>query len=123
VKVKIDENLGRGVAELFRRAGVAVSTVPEEGLSGAGDEAVIEVCRAEDRALVTLDLDFANPLRFPPQRYAGIVVLRNPPGGGRDELEALVGQAIAALAERPVSGLLWIVRPDRIRVYEPDLGD
>lgn len=28
------------------------------------------------RALVTLDLDFSNPFRFPPEATAGIVVLR-----------------------------------------------
>jgi hypothetical protein len=35
--------------------------------------------RCEDgRAIVTLDLDFAKPLRFPPALHHGIAVLRGP---------------------------------------------
>jgi len=32
----------------------------EQALGGAVDPRIIEVCRLEGRALVTLDLDFAN---------------------------------------------------------------
>lgn len=41
-------------------------TVIDEGLSGANDVDVLAAAVAEDRALITLDLDFANPMRFPP---------------------------------------------------------
>jgi hypothetical protein len=37
------------------------------------------VCAAEGLALVTLDADFANAMRYPPVRYAGIVVVRATP--------------------------------------------
>ena len=37
---------------------------------------VIAACGSEARGLVTLDLDFANPLVFPPEDFAGIAVLR-----------------------------------------------
>jgi len=33
-------------------------------LNKAEDAALIDLCRQEGRAIVTLDLDFANPLRF-----------------------------------------------------------
>jgi len=44
---------------------------------------------AEGRCLVTLDLDFSNPFLFPPEDYAGIVVLR-PRRLTPDELYATV---------------------------------
>ncbi|MGH9962769.1 MAG: DUF5615 family PIN-like protein [Pyrinomonadaceae bacterium] len=42
------------------------------------DKDVIQVCLAESRCLVTLDLDFSNPLRFRPAEYSGIAVIRVP---------------------------------------------
>ncbi|MHB1929671.1 MAG: DUF5615 family PIN-like protein [Acidimicrobiales bacterium] len=61
---------------MLRQAGHEVDTVPDESLSDAADDAVLAAARAADGALVTLDLAFADPLRFPPAATAGIVVLR-----------------------------------------------
>jgi predicted nuclease of predicted toxin-antitoxin system len=43
-----------------------VETVHSQRLSGALDAEVIAICRREQRCLVTLDLDFGNPLLFKP---------------------------------------------------------
>ena len=50
----------------LRERGHDVSTVPEEELCGAEDQAVFVAASEEQRTLVTLDLDFSNPVRFPP---------------------------------------------------------
>jgi hypothetical protein len=81
---------------------------------------VIEVCGAERRCLVTLDLDFSNPFVFPPEQYAGIAVLRLPRRLSPDDLYAAVGTLITALRQRPIEGKLWIVERHRIREYLPD---
>lgn len=78
MNIKLDENLGNQAIELFKEAGHEVVTVSEQNLGGATDDDLIEACRTEGRVLVTLDLDFSNVLRFPPERYAGIAVLRVP---------------------------------------------
>ncbi|MCC6775935.1 MAG: DUF5615 family PIN-like protein [Hyphomicrobiales bacterium] len=44
-------------------------------LSGNTDVALYEACRAESRVLVTLDRDFGEVLRFPPEESAGIAIL------------------------------------------------
>lgn len=77
MRLKLDENLGTRSAALFRRAGHDVATVRDQRLAGAPDRKLIEICRAEGRCLVTLDLDFGNPLLFDPARYSGIAVLRS----------------------------------------------
>jgi predicted nuclease of predicted toxin-antitoxin system len=118
VKLKLDENLGRRARDELARGGHDVATVPDQSLTGATDEALIEACRDEGRGLVTLDLDFGNPLRFPPDRYSGIAVLRSPPQVSATALLALVRTLAAALAKEPLSGRLWIVEIGRIRVHE-----
>ena len=78
MKLKLDENLGASGCELLRAAGHDVTTVPEQGLCSASDADLIAHCGHEKRALVTLDLDFGNPLVFHPLDYSGIAVLRLP---------------------------------------------
>jgi predicted nuclease of predicted toxin-antitoxin system len=119
LKVKLDENLGNRAADLFSNAGHDVATVSGQGLGGAGDEDLIEVCGSEDRVLVTLDLDFSNVLRFPPERHAGIAVLRVPHPVELDTIREGVRILLKASLNEDLSGRLWIVERDRIREYAP----
>jgi predicted nuclease of predicted toxin-antitoxin system len=64
MKLKLDKNLGKTAAALFQSAGYDTQTVPGQGLSKAADREVIAACQSEQRCLVTLDLDFGNPLLF-----------------------------------------------------------
>ena len=66
MRVKLDENLDARLASVVTARGHDVETVATEGLSGQEDDAVFDVCRREERTLITLDLDFSNPFRFPP---------------------------------------------------------
>ena len=70
MRFKLDENLGRSALDAFQNAGHDVSSVVLQHLVGAADQRVLAVCELEGRALVTLDLDFANPLHHDP-RHAG----------------------------------------------------
>jgi predicted nuclease of predicted toxin-antitoxin system len=118
VKLKLDENLGRRWAVQLRDAGHDVHTIWDEQLSGASDADVLAAAVNETRVLVTLDLDFANPIRFPPANTAGIAVLRTRDRAGRDDITALVDRLVRALDSADPSGHLWIVDRDRARQYE-----
>jgi hypothetical protein len=123
MKLKLDENLGRQVAGLLRRCAHDVQTVLEEGLGTAADEDLIQASRRERRCLVTLDLEFGNPLVFRPAEYAGIAVLRLPrkpsPGDLLETLQTLMG----ARSRDDPGGKLWIVPKGRIRVYQDPRTD
>ena len=118
MRLKLDENLGKECAALLSRAGHDVSTVFEQGMTSASDEVVLETCRREERGLVTLDLDFANPLRYPPAENEGIVVIRLPRRCSRGDLEAAVSTLAEGLVRSPIKGKLWIVQPNVIREYQ-----
>jgi Domain of unknown function (DUF5615) len=75
VRLKLDENIGRRGLELLRAGGHDVMTVRDQRLHGVSDDVLFDVCVAERRALVTLDRDFGQILRFPPEESAGIVML------------------------------------------------
>ena len=78
---------------------------------------LFDVCAAEGRVLVTLDSDFAQVLRFPPEKSAGVAVLSTSGRMTSGLLELLVGQLIAALQHHQLSGRLWIVEPGRVRIH------
>lgn len=64
MKVKVDENLGRQVADRLRHAGHDVHSIADEQMLGAEDDKVIAAATVEGRALVTNDLDFSDPRRY-----------------------------------------------------------
>jgi predicted nuclease of predicted toxin-antitoxin system len=76
MRFKVDENLPVEVAQLFREAGHEAATVLDQDLRGRDDRTVATICQQEARALVTLDLDFADIRTYPPAHHAGMVVLR-----------------------------------------------
>jgi predicted nuclease of predicted toxin-antitoxin system len=118
VKLELDENLGTRRREILPQAGHDVATVAEQKLGGAEDGELIEVCRQEERCLVTLDLDFANPLSFPPKNYSGIAVLRHPARATTEHLLTLVKTLVRALESESIVGHLWVVEAGPIRIHQ-----
>lgn len=120
MKFKLDENFGTRTQRLFAGAGHDVITVEAQRLCGCTDQRLFDVCSAETRCLITLDLDFADIRRFPPDGAAGVVVVRLPPNPTLPILEARVRDLLSTLGTRPLAGRIWIVEPGRIRVHQTD---
>ncbi len=123
MKFKLDENLGGRTLASFQRAGHEAHTVLDEHLSGALDDQLYQTCVAEQRCLVTLDLDFADPLRFPPEPTGGIAVIRVPRNPSLTLLEHLVEQLIQAIEQAPLEHNLWVVEVGRIRIHQSSSKD
>jgi len=108
---------------MIAAAGHDVASVADQGLEGSLDGDLLEYCRAEGRCLVTLDLEFANPLVFLPSRYPGIAFLRIPQKASATDLLMLIETLMEALKSEVLIGKLWIVEIGRIRVYEEEDAD
>ena len=118
MKFKLDENLGSRTAGIMAESGHDVETTAQEKLSGTSDERLFEICTAEGRCLISLDLDFADVVRFPPCNTPGIAVLRLPRVASLGLLTGLVRGLLAALQTASITGRLWVVQAGRIRVCE-----
>ena len=110
MKLKLDENLGRRGKTLLETAGHDVKTVAEQNLPKAEDTDLIGACRHEHRCLVTLDLDFGNPLRFNPSDYCGIAVLRLPGKPSHQDLLDTVQTLPSNLNQSITSSGSWNAR-------------
>ena len=118
MKFKLDENFGRRTQRVFQAGGHDVVTVHEEGLHSIPDQSLFDLCRLEERCLVSLDMDFSNILRFPPEGARGIVVMRLPDNPTLALMEDMARLFLRTLEGRILDGRLWIVEPGRIRVHE-----
>lgn len=120
MKFKLGENFGTRAQHLFRDAGHDVQTVRNEGFKGCSDYYLYELCCTEQRCLVTLDLDFSDITRFPPDKAGGIVVLRVPRNPSLPLLEQLIRQFLQSLTQMSVEKRLWIVEIGRIRIHQSE---
>jgi predicted nuclease of predicted toxin-antitoxin system len=114
MQFKVDENL-HDVAEALLARGHGAATVHDQHLRGSPDARLGEVCRAEGRALVTLDLDFANIRDYPPEDYPGLIVLRLADQSRPYVLGVLRG-VLDLLEREPLAGSLWIVEEHQVRI-------
>ena len=103
---------------LFSNAPIKESYADKPG--GITDEGLFRLCQQEGRCLVTLDLDFANPLRFRPMESAGIAVLRLPRHLTLNDLLDGLRTLIGGLTREDITGRLWIIQKGQIRTYQPN---
>ena len=91
------------------------SAVSQHIAPDSSDTDVIALAQQLDAVLLTVDLDFANIFDYPPENYAGIIVMRYEV---QDEatLMATLRQALTDLYRDDLRGTLLIVEPKRYRV-------
>ena len=115
MRFKVDENLPAEVAQLLRAAGHDALTVVDQQLGGRPDRTIGDVVRDEKRALITLDLDFADIRTFPPAEYSGLVVLRLAMQD-KPRLLSVIERVIPLLNTEPLIGMLWVVDETALRI-------
>ena len=115
MRFKVDENLPIEVAEALRQAGHDAATVLEQRYGGSPDERLAALCQRENRALLTLDMDFADIRSYPPTEFPGLIVLRLRQQDKPYVLDVLA-RLIRLLDQEPLEQHLWIVDEKQIRI-------
>lgn len=115
MQFKIDENLPIEIAQLLINANHNAKTVNEQQLQGAKDSTLINVCKNENRILVTLDTDFSDIGTYPPEDFSGIIVLRV---GSQSKMHIIgvFNRILPFIGHETLNGHLWIVEESRIRI-------
>lgn len=119
IRFKIDENLHPDVALFLCDRGHDAVTVRDQDLKGTPDKNLAAVCRAEGRALMTLDLDFADIRTFPPEEYPGLIVFRIAHQDKASVLETLA-RMVPLLECEQLDKHLWIVDELSVRMRGPN---
>ncbi len=117
MRFKLDEKLDARLPAWPASRGHDAESVYSEEMSGAAGEEVFRAAVREKRCLVTLDLDFSDPLRFPPTDSAGTMVLRVPVPS-MSMIRLLLEQAVGRAAIEPPEEQIWILEPGRVRIWE-----
>ena len=115
MRFKVDENLPIEVAQILENAGHDAATVNDEAVGGASDPDIAALVRRESRALVTLDVGFADIRSYPPEEYPGLVAFRLA-RQGKEHLLHVCNRVSKLLPPDTLAGCLWIVEESRIRV-------
>ena len=114
MRLKLDENLPAELADDLAALGHDVDTVHGEGLTGAADTRVAAASRRGNRVLLTLDKGLGDIRRFPPRRYAGIVLFRLE-RKGRRAVRSTVMTLFPKIARISLARRLVVVTPSSIR--------
>ena len=121
MRLKLDENLPHSVAPRLAALGFDVDTVLDENLGGRDDDTVWAAAQAEQRFLVTQDLDFSDARRFVPGTHAGVLIVRLP-----DSEQWRVGDHLVAWFSdadaQAWAGCLVVATLHKVRVSRPSAG-
>jgi len=113
---KVDENLPLEVTAVLQRAGFDAMSVHDQRMDGSMDATIANVCKAEQRAIVTLDLDFADILAYPPEDYFGLIVLRLDHQDKQHVVDVLTRLVPKLAHDEELIGKLWIINEQTIRI-------
>jgi len=118
MRIKLDENLPRRLADLLREMGHDVHTTQDEGLLGHPDAAIWKAAQAESRFLVTQDMDFSDLREFAPGTHQGVLVvrLRTP---SRENLIERVAGLLVREDTRTWSGCFVVATERKVRIRKP----
>lgn len=116
----IDAPMPRGTVSLIRSRGHDATDVRDIGLHAAQDSVIAAHAQANQLAILSRDFDFADVRNYPPDQYAGIVVVDVPNTFTAPTILKLIDRLMLdpqTLNNLP--GRLAILEPGRVRLRPP----
>ena len=112
----IDEDMPRSTGPALAARGYPVKDIRDFGLRGADDGTVFQFAQTHRAVLLTGDLGFSNPIRFPLGRHCGIVIARFPNELSTAEVNRHLLDQLTTVTDEEYSGHVIIVEVGRIRI-------
>lgn len=110
----VDEDLPRSVARELVAVGHDAVDLRDLGLRGSSDADVHARALETERALVTADVELANPFRYEPR--TGTVLARFPNSVPAIELSRRIALALEDIQAVDLVGATVVVEPGRLRI-------
>jgi predicted nuclease of predicted toxin-antitoxin system len=117
VRFLVDADLPHSTKDLMQRYGHEATDVRDIGLGTAEDCDIAAYAQAQRACLITGDFGFADIRNYPPEAYAGIVVLELPRNATASFILHLIEdflQQSEVLSK--LAGRLAVVEPGRVRL-------
>ena len=115
MKFKIDENLPAEIKSELLSAGHDAELVVDEGLQGAADPQLMQTVQQKSRIFLTMDKGIADVRTYPPNQYAGIVLIR-PKSQGRGATLDFVRRHLPSILNADLKGHLLVVTESGMRI-------
>jgi predicted nuclease of predicted toxin-antitoxin system len=116
----IDADLPRSIVVLLQRYGHTGVDVRDIGLGSAPDVHIARYAQTQSLCLLSGDFDFADLRAYPPDRYAGLVILHVPPTATARMILALMEEFLQQdHVVKRLPGHLAIVEFGRVRMRGP----
>jgi predicted nuclease of predicted toxin-antitoxin system len=119
MKLKLDENLSRHLKPVLIAQGHDTLTAADEGLLSRPDTEIARAAAAEERMLLTLDVQFADLRKHPPGSHPGIILFR-PISLGPVSVNSFVADFLRSADLLRLAGCVAVVEPGRVRVRSPE---
>ena len=115
MKLFANENLFEPIINYLRKTGHDVLSVRED-FSGISDDDVYKKACKEKMVIITMDKDFSRILRFPPEKCAGIIVVKIYKRTVEKTLE-LFKKHYVSISEKDINKNLVIITADGVRIH------
>ena len=112
----VDEALPRDLAAALRNAGISATDAREVGLRSRPDDEILAFACSKRAAVLTADVEFGNPLRFPPENHFGVVLARFPPEVTVATMVQGIVEGIQSLNDEDLTGSVVVLDPGRVRI-------
>ncbi len=121
MKFLVDANMPRRTAQLFAANGYDCVDVRDIGLQTADDTTIAARAKAEARAIVSRDKGFGDIRQYPPNEYAGIIIVAVPEYWTVEPILRTVREFIGVLAStnEPLIGSVVVIEPGIVRWRTP----
>ena len=123
LRLLVDNALSPRLAAGLRGAGHDATHVRDLGLQAAPDREIFSLARAEGRALVSADTDFATLLAEAPAAGPSLVLFRRGTTRRSDRQLVLLLAILARCSEDLAHGSVVMIEGGRTRVRRLPLGD